>query len=209
MYLMPCTVTVVPGVERSIVLVMKNMSVVTSAPMIPALGRLYPTMNNIAARISVPPMMSEPRYGPNISKCHQIRGLLETRGIIPSAPGAVILNAPAQRSMTIMPMLVIRKGRLWLVIHVAIPVRVPFAAGSLFEPCRDEVKHIVFFLAFEMARLVGGVRGTFPIQTPFVARRSHIPRFRASNSNQLMQLNCQEWGTISAWKNGLKLSGEM
>src|SRR5262245_31979638 len=87
-------------------------------------------MMSIAAVISVSPMMSDPMYGPNSLKCHQMSGLLETSGTIPSAPGAVILYDPAQRSITTIPMLVARKGKLRSSIHAANRVRPVLPAGE-------------------------------------------------------------------------------
>jgi hypothetical protein len=46
---------------------------------------------------------------------------------MPSAPGAVILKDPAQRSITIMPILVTRKGILRSFIHAANLVKLLFA----------------------------------------------------------------------------------
>jgi hypothetical protein len=47
---------------------------------------------------------------------------------MPSAPGAVILKDPAQRSMTTIPMLVIRKGIFRSFIHAANLVNLLFAS---------------------------------------------------------------------------------
>src|SRR5215471_1821839 len=89
----------------------------------------------MAAVISVRPIKSEPMYGPNNLKCQLISGLLATSGIIPSAPAAVILYDPAQRSITIMPMLVIRKGILRSLIQAANFVKL---LSAFFERSAEE-----------------------------------------------------------------------
>jgi hypothetical protein len=52
---------------------------------------------------------------------------VRNQGNYPSAPGAVILKDPAQRSITVMPILVIRKGIFRSLIYAANLVRLPLA----------------------------------------------------------------------------------
>src|ERR1700747_2388031 len=84
-------------------------------------------MINRAAMILVRPIMSEPIIGPNTLKCQPMNGLLETRGVMVSAPGPVILKDAAQSSITINPTLHTRKGISRSVIQAATLVRLLLA----------------------------------------------------------------------------------
>src|ERR1700748_698654 len=88
-------------------------------------------ISRIAAVHSVAPIMSDPIYGPKTLNCQLVSGLLLTSGIMPSAPGAVILNLPAHSNMTIIPMLQTRKGIFRSATNAAIFVRTLFACSLL------------------------------------------------------------------------------
>src|SRR5271156_814724 len=90
-------------------------------------------ISRIAAVHSVAPIIFPRIYGPRTLNCQLVSGLLETSGMMPSAPGAVILNFPAHSNITIIPMLQTRKGIFRSATNAAILVRTLFACSS-FPP---------------------------------------------------------------------------
>jgi hypothetical protein len=64
---------------------------------------------------------------------------------MPSAPGRVILKDPAQRSITIMPILVTRKGTFRSLIHAANLVNLLFAFVE--RPAEDTMSSVSAFVA--------------------------------------------------------------
>src|ERR1700751_2621770 len=87
-------------------------------------------ISRIAAVHSVAPIISPRIYGPKTLNCQLVSGLLLTSGIMPSAPGAVILNLPAHSNITIIPMLQTRKGIFRSATNAAIFVRTLFASDA-------------------------------------------------------------------------------
>src|SRR5258708_16057336 len=87
-------------------------------------------ISRIAAVHSVAPIISDPIYGPKTLNCQLISGLLVTSGMMPSAPGAVILNLPANSNIAIIPMLQTRKGIFRSATNAAIFVRTLFACDA-------------------------------------------------------------------------------
>src|ERR1700751_5006594 len=87
-------------------------------------------ISRIAAVHSVAPIISDPIYGPTTLKSQPVSGLLVTSGMMPSAPGAVILNLPAHSNITIIPMLQTRKGIFRSATNAAIFVRTLFACDA-------------------------------------------------------------------------------
>src|ERR1700745_4149883 len=87
-------------------------------------------ISRIAAVHSVAPIISDPIYGPKTLNSPLVNGLLVTSGIMPSAPGAVILNLPAHSNITIIPMLQTRKGIFRSATIAAIFVRTLFACDA-------------------------------------------------------------------------------
>src|SRR5258708_18139309 len=94
-------------------------------------------ISRIAAVHSVAPIISDPIYGPKTLNCQLVSGLLVTSGMMPSAPGAVILNLPAHSNITIIPMLQTRKGIFRSATNAAIFVRTLFACSLLPVFARD------------------------------------------------------------------------
>src|SRR6201981_582934 len=88
-------------------------------------------ISRIAAVHSVAPIISDPIYGPKTLNSQLVNGLLVTSGMMPSAPGAVILNLPAHSNITIIPMLQTRKGIFRSATNAAILVRTLFACSLL------------------------------------------------------------------------------
>src|SRR6201998_3540850 len=88
-------------------------------------------ISRIAAVHSVAPIISPRIYGPQALYCQVGSGLLVTRRIMPSAPGAVILNLPAHSNITIIPMLQTRKGIFRSATNAAIFVRTLLACSLL------------------------------------------------------------------------------
>src|SRR5580704_5232130 len=84
----------------------------------------------IAAVHSVAPIISDPIYGPKALNSQLVNGLLVASGMMPSAPGAVILNLPAHSNITIIPMLQTRKGIFRSATNAAIFVRTLFASDA-------------------------------------------------------------------------------
>src|SRR5580692_6249107 len=87
-------------------------------------------ISRIAAVHSVAPIISDPIYGPKTLNSQLVNGLLVTSGMMPSAPGAVILNLPAHSNITIIPMLQTRKGIFRSATNAAIFVRTLFACDA-------------------------------------------------------------------------------
>src|ERR1700758_247143 len=87
-------------------------------------------ISRIAAVHSVAPIISPRIYGPKTLNCQLVSGLLLTSGIMPSAPGAVILNSPAHSNITIIPMLQTRKGIFRSATNAAVFVRTLFACDA-------------------------------------------------------------------------------
>src|SRR5580700_7008893 len=87
-------------------------------------------ISRIAAVHSVAPIISDPIYGPKTLNSQLVSGLLVTSGMMPSAPGAVILNLPAHSNITIIPMLQTRKGIFRSATNAAIFVRTLFACDA-------------------------------------------------------------------------------
>src|ERR1700758_2800798 len=94
-------------------------------------------ISRIAAVHSVAPIISPRIYGPKTLNCQLVSGLLLTSGIMPSAPGAVILNLPAHSNITIIPMLQTRKGIFRSATNAAIFVRTLFACRLFPVFARD------------------------------------------------------------------------
>src|ERR1700745_396932 len=90
-------------------------------------------ISRVAAVHSVAPIISPRTYGPKALNWKLVSGLLETSGMMPSAPGAVILNLPAQNNITIIPMLQTRKGIFRSATNAAIFVRTLFACDALAD----------------------------------------------------------------------------
>src|SRR5216683_5433541 len=90
-------------------------------------------IRRIAAVHSVAPIISPKIYGPKSLNCQLVNGLLLTSGMMPSAPGAVILNLPAHSNITIIPMLQTRKGIFRSATTAAIFVRTLFACDALAD----------------------------------------------------------------------------
>src|SRR5580698_2181452 len=88
-------------------------------------------ISRIAAVHSVAPIISDPIYGPKTLNSQLVKGLLVTSGMMPSAPGAVILNLPAHSNITIIPMLQTRKGIFRSATNAAIFVKTLFACSLL------------------------------------------------------------------------------
>src|SRR5229473_2810644 len=87
-------------------------------------------ISRTAAVHSVAPIISDPIYGPKTLNSQLVSGLLVTSGMMPSAPGAVILNLPAHSNITIIPMLQTRKGIFRSATNAAIFVRTLFACDA-------------------------------------------------------------------------------
>src|SRR5690348_17328862 len=87
-------------------------------------------ISRIAAVHSVAPIISPRTYGPKTLNSQLVSGLLVTSGMMPSAPGAVILNLPAHSNITIIPMLQTRKGIFRSATNAAIFVRTLFACDA-------------------------------------------------------------------------------
>src|SRR5260370_31314674 len=90
-------------------------------------------ISRIAAVHSVAPIISDPIYGPKTLNSQLVNRLLVTSGMMPSAPGAVILNLPAHSNITIIPMLQTRKGIFRSATNAAIFVRTLFACDALAD----------------------------------------------------------------------------
>src|ERR1700741_863748 len=90
-------------------------------------------ISRIAAVHSVAPIISDPIYGPKTLNSQLVSGLSLTSGMMPSAPGSVILNLPAHSNITIIPMLQTRKGIFRSATNAAIFVRTLFACDALAD----------------------------------------------------------------------------